>query len=63
MLVLSLIMTGFAFFLLGIILGNIYSGKKCPKTAPRHSKNTISVESAYKDFFEYDGSEQVSAKL
>ena len=58
MLIVCLFMTGFAFFLLGIILGNMYSGKKGSRVVPKHSKNKLSVESAYKDFFEYDGSEQ-----
>ncbi len=58
MLIVALIMTGFAFFLLGIILGNIYSGKKGPKIAPKHSANKMSVSAEYRDFFNYDGSEQ-----
>lgn len=58
MLTVALVMTGFAFFLLGIILGNIYSGKKGPKTAPRHSANKMSVMAEYRDFLNYDGSEQ-----
>lgn len=58
MLTVSLVMTGFAFFLLGIILGNIYTGKKSSKIKPKHEKNRMSVSAQFKDFFEYDGSEQ-----
>ncbi len=58
MLTVTLVMTGFAFFLLGIILGNIYSGKKVRKTSPKHSANRMSVSAEFKDFFKYDGSEQ-----
>lgn len=58
MLTVCLVMTGFAFFLLGIILGNIFGGKKAPKISPKHQKNRLSVSSEYKDFFDYDGSEQ-----
>ncbi len=58
MLIICLVMTGLAFFLLGIILGNIYSGKKGPKTTPRHSANKMSVLAEYRDFLNYDGSEQ-----
>ena len=58
MLIVSLVMTGFAFFLLGIILGNLYSGKKGPKVSPKHSANKMSVMAEYRDFLNYDGSEQ-----
>lgn len=58
MLTFSLVMTGVAFFLLGIILGNIYSGKKVPKSAPKHSANRMSVSAEFRDFLNYDGSEQ-----
>lgn len=58
MLTVALVMTGLAFFLLGIILGNIYSGKKATKRAPKHSANKMSVSAEYRDFFNYDGSEQ-----
>lgn len=58
MLTVCLVMTGFAFFLLGIILGNIFGGNKVPKNSPKHQKNSMSVSTEYKDFFDYDGSEQ-----
>lgn len=58
MITICLCMTGLAFFLLGIILGNIYSEKRVPKTAPKHSANKMSITADYRDFFNYDGSEQ-----
>lgn len=58
MLTVTLVMTGFAFFLLGIILGNIYSSKKPHKAPPKHMANRMSVSAEYRDFLNYDGSEQ-----
>ena len=58
MLTFSLVMTGVAFFLLGIILGNIYSGKRVTKSVPKHSANRMSVSAEFRDFLNYDGSEQ-----
>ena len=58
MLTICLIMTGLAFFLLGIILGNVYSGKKRLKVSPKHSANKMRVLAEYRDFLNYDGSEQ-----
>ena len=59
MLTVTLIMTGFAFFLLGIILGNLYGGKKV-KTAAKHIiPNKAIISADYKNFYDYDGSEQI----
>ena len=59
MLVATLIMTGFAFLLLGIIIGNLYGGKKV-KRAPKHSiQNRAVISADYKNFYDYDGSEQI----
>ncbi len=59
MLIVTIIMTGFAFFLLGIILGNIYGGSAGKRCAQRKMPNKMKVSADYKNFYEYDGSEQI----
>ncbi len=59
MLTVTLIMTGFAFFLLGIILGNMFGGKAGKRCATRKIPNKMKISADYKNFYEYDGSEQI----
>ena len=60
MLIFTLIITGFAGFLLGIIVSDSKPGKKAQKPQVkkcRGDKNCV-IANGYGDFFMYDGSEK-----